>query len=1149
MELEFIEHNLELNQIHSKLPNNPLANLTNMSSNKKDKSRSLSAPFKKLLKRVSSRSSSPVPIDQSDSNLSMNLSRESKLVAMPAPPVHSTSSPALSGAARQQSICPSKTLGSGSGQKAEGLGENHPSDGGIPAAPTITITGTQYSARTSFENRGDSNKEKADEGAGASVLEEPSTDQATALAYEGLKEGLRLVIRCTDAFPFVKSAMQGFLEVFERYDAVTGVPDDLADLKEKLDALASILQENEVLAIRDCLSGLARTFEEKIKIIGAKLERTVGVRIIESTKDVEFLSREIRSLTFAIEIVMMDVNLKTHGMVSDLHHIALLDKLKYVEGAGFDHEDRQGCANGTRMLLLADLLTWATELKSELVFWLNGMAGTGKSAVAETFCNLLAGKGILGSSFFCSRKTSDRRKVNLIFPSLELVRVLQNCLDPTGMDLEKQFKTLLIEPARIAFARHSGCIVLVVDALDECEDQQAAEKFLKIILREKSSGVLRFFVTSRPETKIRKGFSTGVYAGVRLQDIEAHIVKADIRVYLLAAFEGIDDLQSEYDGPWPPVELDTIVENSGNLFIYAATAVKYISDERGDPIERLRKYASIAPPSNAVEAIDEVYLFILRDTFHQLDNDEQQRVQLCLQTVVCAFEPLSVAMYSVLLGMSVLQVRRAFASLHSVVQMPEDKMNDLKIVLYHASFPDYLTIIQPNLVPEIVAIKIEQFFLQKFLYWLEVLSVTNQAQEFATFISKHLVAIKLSAPHIYLSALPWVALNSFLGQNFLSKFSHLPKIIDSKEPDAWEPLVIQLHGHTDWVNTIAYSPDGKHLASGSGDETIRIWNAETGQQTLQINIEKMNAIFDIALSSDGQYIISGSSNDIVQIWDANTGLEAFPPLEGHTAVVFTVATSADKKYLASGSDDNTVRFWDFQTKALLFKGEHQDTVNYVEFSPTSKFLASASDDGNIKIWSMETYKEVKTLKGHTDSVLILSYSQDGNYLVSSGDDKTIRVWNTKTGKQKFKAMKGHEESVNAVCFSPDQKIIASASDDFTIRFWDAETGKAAGQTLKNHDDEVNCIAYSHSGKYFASGSSDKRVIVWEGQFIVSGSDDDTVRIWDANTGEPKLKPLLGHDDAVVSVAISSDEKYIASGSSDMTVRLWDFYTGKQTASS
>ncbi|KAF5318835.1 hypothetical protein D9619_010805 [Psilocybe cf. subviscida] len=617
-----------------------------MNSNKQDKSKSLRAPFKKLYDKLSSKSSSLVADERSEGNSSADLSRDAGLVATPVPMVPSAS---FSSSIRTTVEEPANKEDAGDLVVAGNAGGSGLSAGLIPPGPAITVTGSEDSAGTLFEKYGDRKKDKVDEGAGGGPDEGPSTSRRMAsLAYEGLKESLRLIVRCTDAIPGVKSATQGFLEIIERYDAVTGIPAELTDLRDKLHALATILQENGVLAIHNRLNGLGRMFEEKTKAINAKLSRNITARIIETTEDIRFMAREIRCIAFAVEIVMMDVNLKTHTMVSDLHHIALLDKLKYVVGAGFGHEDRQGCANGTRMLLLADLLTWATELKSEPVFWLNGMAGTGKTTVTETFCNLLANKGILGSSFFCSRKMSDRRKVNLIFSSLasalaykysefqeELVQVLQNCLDPTGMDLEKQFKTLLIEPARIAFARHSGCIVLVVDALDECEDQQAAEKFLKIILREKSSGVLRFFVTSCPETKIRKGFSTGVYAGVRLQDIEAHIVKADIRVYLLAAFEEIDDLQSEYDGLWPPAELDTIVENAGNLFIYAATAVKYISDERGDPIERLRKYASIAPPSNAVEAIDEVYLFILRDTFHQLDDDEQQRVQLCLQTVCC----------------------------------------------------------------------------------------------------------------------------------------------------------------------------------------------------------------------------------------------------------------------------------------------------------------------------------------------------------------------------------------------------------------------------------------------------------------------------------------------------------------------------------
>ncbi|KAF5325325.1 hypothetical protein D9619_009803 [Psilocybe cf. subviscida] len=487
------------------------------------------------------------------------------------------------------------------------------------------------------------------------------------VAYEAVKESLRAVVRCSDVFPPLKSSGQAILEVVERYDAVKEIPVELEQLNGKLRLLVEILETRSRVMNDDRLDGLARTFDEKAKLIAQKLDRSMASRIIETSQDRTFIAREVSSVMFAIEIAMMDVSLRTYKGVSQLQEtvselkvLTLLDKLKYVEGAGFNHEDRQGCTNGTRIMLLADLLAWATDPTQHHIFWLNGMAGTGKTSVAETLCNLLAGRGHLGSSFFCSRKRSDRRNVRLIIPALAkalarrypefrtaLVEVLKDDLDFTGMGLDDQYLTLILEPAEKAFNGASEPVIIAVDALDECEDSQAAEMFLKAILGQKPLCFLRFFVTSRPEPKIRKAFASGVYSTLRLQDIEQHIVNADIAIFLNNKLKEIDDLYEEYSTTWPPPEVNAIVNQSGNLFIYAATAAKYIADEQGDPVERLSKFASISPPVNAVETIDEVYSFILTEAFSQkLDAQEKDRIRACLSILTCALEPLPISTYA-----------------------------------------------------------------------------------------------------------------------------------------------------------------------------------------------------------------------------------------------------------------------------------------------------------------------------------------------------------------------------------------------------------------------------------------------------------------------------------------------------------------------
>src|ERR1700735_1634375 len=174
------------------------------------------------------------------------------------------------------------------------------------------------------------------------------------------------------------------------------------------------------------------------------------------------------------------------------HTLVVLDKLGHVVGAEFKHEDRPGCTHGTRVSLLSTLLEWATASDSSHVLWLNGMAGTGKTTVMETFCSLLDEKDLLGASFFCSVKS--RRDVRTIFPSIakmlarnhahfreSLVQVLATFSDPLGMNLKDQYYKLIAAPAEAVF-RKNKIIVIAIDALDECEDQEGIEKLLGTIL-------------------------------------------------------------------------------------------------------------------------------------------------------------------------------------------------------------------------------------------------------------------------------------------------------------------------------------------------------------------------------------------------------------------------------------------------------------------------------------------------------------------------------------------------------------------------------------------------------------------------------------------------------------------------------------------
>ena len=284
-----------------------------------------------------------------------------------------------------------------------------------------------------------------------------------------------------------------------------------------------------------------------------------------------------------------------------------------------------------------------------------------------------------------------------------------------------------------------------------------------------------------------------------------------------------------------------------------------------------------------------------------------------------------------------------------------------------------------------------------------------------------------------------------------------------------------LTGHTEWVNSVSFSPDGNILASGSVDNTIRLWNSNTGRhiRTLTGHTSSVNSV---SFSPNGQMLASGSGDNTIRLWNPNTGRH-IRTLKGHTDDVNSVSFSPDGHTLASGSHDRTIRLWNPNTGRHIrtLKG-HTRAVFSVPFSPNGQIIASGGGhDRTIRLWNPNTGRHIRTLKGHTELVFSVAFSPNGQIIASGSVDNTIRLWDANTGRH-IRTLKG----LSNVSFSPDGQIIASGSEDATIRLWNPNTGKHI-RTLKGHTDWVWSIAFSP-----------------DGQTIASGSSDDTVRLWDVS---------------------------------------------------
>jgi WD40 repeat protein/tRNA A-37 threonylcarbamoyl transferase component Bud32 len=283
--------------------------------------------------------------------------------------------------------------------------------------------------------------------------------------------------------------------------------------------------------------------------------------------------------------------------------------------------------------------------------------------------------------------------------------------------------------------------------------------------------------------------------------------------------------------------------------------------------------------------------------------------------------------------------------------------------------------------------------------------------------------------------------------------------------------------HTGAVFAIAFSPDGKTFASGSGDKTIKLWKLSTGE-LLQSLTGHSQAVVTVAISPNGQTLVSGSRDHTIKLWNLQTG-ELRHTLAGHTDGVQTVAISSDGQTLVSGSRDRTLKLWNLQTGAVIrtLRG-HTAEIESIAISPNGQVLMSGSEDQVAKLWNLKTGELLRTLTGHDDEIEAVTISPDGQTLVSGGKDKTF-VWQL-GARQSQRSLTGQSGFVRATVISPNGQTLITAHADNTIKFWNLKTGDLQ-RTFPGHLDWVLSVAISPDGRTLISGSRDKTIQIWRVQ--------------------------------------------------------------------
>lgn len=871
-----------------------------------------------------------------------------------------------------------------------------------------------------------------------------------------------------------------------------------------------------------------------------------------------------------------------------------MSRLQTAKGAAFDSYENQHdeCLLGTRTKLLSDIEKWAISPQGKCIFWLNGMAGTGKSTISRTVAHRLKENGLLGASFFFKKGEKDRGSAKSLFPTLieqlmitipDLIPIVRNTLDrdPNISEkmLKEQFESLIYLPLLEIRQRSTDIMVVVIDALDECDREDDVRLILRLLPQvQKSKSIrLRFLLTSRPELPIRLELNsiTDDHQELILHEISEPVIQHDIALYLETKFSQLKRERS-LPSDWPGEErIKVLVDRTVPLFIAAVTVCRFVSDMNWDPQRRLQ--AIIADKSTYVSKMESTYLPILKQLFVGQDKWETQELVQEFKEIVGAIiilaTPLSANALSRLLNREPDDIKYRLARLHSVLNIPDSL--DAPVRLLHLSFRDFLLDNQTKEIDESNRFWIDEQAVHQSLaiqclnlmhrslrrnignlpneatqrIEIDVRSIDHylppKLQYACRYWIHHLVhiqgpsnglvkAISFLEKHL----LHWLEAMSLLGilSEVVESITTLKSIAEDYG-DAKSSLflydvrrfILKCRRMTDIAPLQLYSSGLMFAPTNS--ITRRIFEHELGNwhrlpevkeswstelQTLEGHSELVRAV---AFSPSGHLLASGSYDKTIKLWDPTTG-ELHQTLQGHSDSIQSVFFSSDGKLLASSSNDNTIKLWNPATGELrrTLQG-HSDSVRSVAFSSNGKLLASGSNDKTIKLWEPITGKLHQTLNGHSNWIWSVAFSQNDQLLASASFDNTVRIWDVATGKL-HKTLKGHSGIVLSVAFSSSSQLLASSSEDNTIKLWDPITGELR-QTLRGHSDSVATVAFSANRQLLASGSYDK-----------------TIKLWDPTTGELH-QTLKGHSYGVLCLAFTTDSQVMVSGSSDKTIKLWN----------
>ncbi|KAH7131691.1 quinon protein alcohol dehydrogenase-like superfamily [Dactylonectria estremocensis] len=871
-------------------------------------------------------------------------------------------------------------------------------------------------------------------------------------------------------------------------------------------------------ALRDALTNSEvrlKTLQDKLSTtsLRVKLQR-FGFQALkwpfQSTEVENLINQFVKdreTISFALQMDQTTVLLDLEGNVHTIDQKNVLARLPVSKGAAFDsyaEAHNPICLENTRVELLQQIIQWAECRSSKSLFWLNGMAGMGKSTISRTIARRFDADGCLGASFFLKNGETDRSnlakfcttiaaqlvgKVPAIAPFIKEIIDADPSIFSKGM--REQFQKLVIQPLSRVSARGQPLIV-IIDALDECHDDEDARLLINLLpsFQDAVSAQVKAFITSRPELPIRLGFNSigPIYQHLVLHEVSQMTVDHDLTAYLTHHIEIIrvefNDSVTEdrkLSSDWPgQARTETLVKMASPLFIFAATMCRFIADRRfGNPGNQLREVLEFQETSRESQ-LDATYLPVLNQLFAGISGRRQelvlQRFKEIVGPIVTLANPLSKAALSRILGIQQQSIEDQLDMLHSVLSVP--KSADVPVRLLHLSFRDFL--VDPEKRKEHV-------------FWIDEKQTHQQMihhclNTMKTSLKTNICDFK--DPAVKQSSIDPEFLMSCLGPDVQYACLYWTHHAQEAGPGSLSDDILYEFMCTyflNWVEALSLM--------GRGSECLEITRLlQSLVQTLEpleflkdaerFLLANMAIVYSTPLQiyssalvfSPNRSIVRRTFNSEIVPW-----ISIFPEtyehwdhrlhtLEGHKGRVMSVKFSPDSKLLASVSKDQTLCIWRVDNGKCLHRLEHPPTLGFsrkIHFSSNSKYVALFTSNA-VFIWTVSN-GELLWDRGTYDC--IGAFSPNNSLIATSPMGKRVVLWSLETGElvQELSTVK---DILRSITFSPDGAILFCVlGEELTI--WQLDSGVC----LKSWKPQGLPVAFANDSLYLAMTDSDK-VQIW-----------------------------------------------------------------------